>query len=178
MRLRSLDRRLKFRAKKGGLDEVAKQDPDRYSRMRGSHQSPEDMSKQDVKKAWQALCRGRRRRIPVSDRGLTPILSEQDCKVRDAGIKWYAGSFPGMSDDLQAVLGLEKYKREKSCIETGMQMERWSTSVRKRTVNSIRVLLCARDPEVSGTPTARGRGRKRKALSAGSSKRRVRRRER
>ena len=171
MRLRSLDRRLKFRARKRGSDEHAKQDPDRFSRMRGNHMSPPDMSKEFVKQSWHALCRGRRRRIPVPDNGLVPILREGDPKVRDAGIKWYTGSFPGMSDDIQTVLGQERYKREKSRIEVGMQLQSWNMSVRKRTVDSLRVLVSARDPDSLGN-----RGRKRKAWSEVSSGRRIRRR--
>ena len=153
---------------KRGSDEVAKQDPARFTRMRGAHKSPKDMSKEEVKTAWKALCRGRRRRIPMPDRGLVPILSERDRQVRDAGIRWYTGSFPGMSDDLKTVLGPERYMRNKARIETGMQLEKWDSSVRKRTVDSIRVLVTTREPEV------RSRGRKRKRLSEMIPGRRVR----
>ena len=107
----------------------------------------------------------------MPDNGLVPILREGDPKVRDAGIKWYTGSFPGMSDDIQTVLGQERYKREKSRIEVGMQLQSWNMSVRKRTVDSLRVLVSARDPDSLGN-----RGRKRKAWSEVSSGRRIRRR--
>ena len=99
------------------------------------------MTKQDVRNAWLQLCRGRRRSIPMPTTGHLPILYETNREVRDAGIKWYCGSFPGNPDRLQMILGMEQYNRHKTIIQTGMQAEAWSESLKKKTTESIRAFL-------------------------------------
>ena len=58
------------------------------------------------------------------------------------------------------MLGSEVYQRVKVRIETGMQMEKWSAVVRKRTIESIHVFLEARgEIETGQQDTSRGRKR-------------------
>ena len=160
MRLCSLGRRLRKRARWRSSDVLARQDALIYRAFRDEANSPKDMTKVDVHKAWECLCRRRRRQVPVPKTGLLPILYEHDRHVRDTGIKWFTGSFPGNPEDLKMLLGSEVYQRVKVRIETGMQMEKWSAVVRKRTIESIHVFLEARgEIETGQQDTSRGRKR-------------------
>ena len=173
MKLGSLDRRLRNKARKSGIDVMARADPLKYKCFRDINKSPTDMTRADVRSAWTALCRRKRRIIPVPESGTVPILKERDVKIRDAGVKWYAGSFPGMPDDLKAKLGHETYQRTKARIEIGMGVEKWSQGARKRTVDSIRVLLDARGKvESPEGPHLEGRRRGTKRQSEVSESRR------
>ena len=165
MRLRSLGKRLRVRARKRGVDAMVRTDPLKYKCFRDVNKSPKDMTLADVRLAWISLCRRRRRRIPVPESGSLPILKERDSRIRDAGIKWYAGSFPGIPDDLKMKLGLESYQRTKVRIEAGMGQEKWSDGVRKRTVDSIRVFLDAREEVESPAIELGQRGVKRRIES-------------
>ena len=160
MRLSSLDRRLQKRARCRGSDALARQDSTNFKAFRDETNSPKNMMKRDVHKAWEVLCRRRRRQIPVPKSGLLPILYEQDRHVRDAGIKWFTGSFPGNPDDLKMMVGPESYQRIKVRIEAGMRMEKWSAGVRKRTTESIREFLRERG-EIETVKHETQRGRKR-----------------
>ena len=172
MRLRSLGRRLRARARRRGVDAMACSDPLKYTCFRDDNNSPKDMTSTDVRSAWAALCRNRRRRIPVPDSGPLPILKERDEEIRDAGIKWYTGSFPGAPDDLKHKLGPICYQQTKVRIETGMGEKEWNETVRKRTVESIGIFLSARAEVQSATLGVAKRGRKRKAeLPQGSTMR-------
>ena len=166
MRLRSLSRRLRKRAHRRGSDHLARRDPERFTAFRNESHSPKDMTKQDVRKAWEVLCRNRRRQIPLPKSGLLPILYESNRKVRDAGIKWFTGSFPGNPDDLKMVLGPEDYQRIKVRIEAGMKMDTWIESVRKRTIESIHAVLEARG-EIDTGQKGTNRGRKRPGSPTG-----------
>ena len=99
------------------------------------------MSKRDVYKQWELLCSRRRRRIPIPKSGLLPILSEKDPRVRDAGIKWFCGSFPGNPDLLKMRIGNEAYQRNKARLETGMSLVAWSNGTRRTTVESLKTFL-------------------------------------
>ena len=137
LRLRSLRRRLTDRARLERQDSLAHSDPSRLVELRRRHKSPRDMSKQDVKSAWTALCRRLRRRIPVPESGLAPILSEPDSRVRDAGIRWFLGSFPGKPDVLRASFGSAEYKLHATRIATGLLMSVWPSRVRRETIASL-----------------------------------------
>ena len=150
MRLCSLGRRLRKRARWRGSDVLARKDAVQYKAFRDESNSPKDMTKNDVHKAWECLCRRRRRRVPVPKSGLLPILYEHDRHVRDAGIKWFTGSFPGNPDDIKMMLGPESYQQTKVRIETGMQLDKWNEVVRKRTTESIREILEVRGEAEEG----------------------------
>ena len=97
------------------------------------------MDRKDVGREWERLCGSRR--IPVPEKGTAPVLNEADQKVRDSGIRWYTGSFPGDPDIATFVLGAALYKQHKSRVDHGMRIDAWSESDRKRTSQSIRVLI-------------------------------------
>ena len=97
------------------------------------------MDHKDVAREWERLCGIRK--IPVPANGTIPVLKETDQKVRDAGIKWYPGSFPGDPDISKFVLGAARYKQHKSRVDHGMRMDAWNESERKRTTRSIKVLV-------------------------------------
>ena len=98
---------------------MARSDPQLFTSFRELNNSPNDMTRADVRSVWVALCRRNRRKIPVPTSGSLPILQERDSNLRDAGIKWYTGSFSGMPDDLKARLGPVQYQRTKVRIESG-----------------------------------------------------------
>ena len=112
--------------------------------------------------AWHQLCRGRRRGIPVPAKGHLPILSERDSQVRDAGIKWYTGTFPGMPDAIRVALGPERYRRVKMRLEIGLREQKWSKGVRKRTVQSLQLVLQAKEGQSEDDDAPRARGPKRR----------------
>ena len=161
LRLRSLDRRLRCRARMRDADELARTDPVRLQNVRETQRSPRDMSKKDVRLAWAGLCRGCSRKIPVPRIGVVPILKEPDSKVREAGIKWFSGSFPGNPVYLKIRLGEAVYQSTKSRLEAGMRLESWNGPVRKRTVDSIRLFLGALDGIPVGEKYTSPRGTKR-----------------
>ena len=99
------------------------------------------MTHKDVTEEWKRLCRNRK--IPTTERGAVPVLKETDSKVRDAGIRWYTGSFPGEPDIISCVLGDDAYKIHKSRVNYGMRMDIWNRGERKRTTESIKVLVDA-----------------------------------
>ena len=101
------------------------------------------MTRKDVILGWKRLCG--RRRIPIPEKGVAPVLKETDRKVRDAGIRWYTGSFPGEPDMITLVVGDAAYKQHKSRVDHGMRMDTWSEGDRKRTTKSIKVLVDAID---------------------------------
>ena len=103
------------------------------------------MSKKDLHNAWTALCRRLRRRIPVPKSGLLPILYEQDARVRDAGIGWLCGSFPGNPDLLQTQFGPAMYHQHKVRITNGMQESVWDARMRRETVETILAFVEALD---------------------------------
>ena len=137
IRLRSLRRRLDHRARREPQDDLARSDPASLVEVRRCHRSPPDMSKQDVHSAWTALCRRLRRRIPVPATGLVPILSEPDSRIRDAGIRWFLGSFPGKPEALKTSLGSLEYKLHATRIAAGLQMRTWPSRVRRETIASL-----------------------------------------
>ena len=141
MRLKSLKRRLEERARQERLDPLAVEDPRRFQHFRTRNKSPQDMSKEDVRKHWDFSCNRRRRKIPVPKSGPLPILAEKDPRVRDAGIKWYCGSFPGNPDLLQLRIGNEAYHTHKTRLETGLSLKSWSTRMRTMTTESLRAFL-------------------------------------
>ena len=155
MRALSLSHRLKQRAIRERRDSLAAQDPENLRRFRVANRSPPNMTKQDLRNTWSQLCRGRRRRIPVPEKGLLPILQEKDSQVRDAGIKWYCGSFPGNPDRLQTSLGLAAYSRHKNRIQTGMQADVWSATARTRTIDSIKAFLAVMEANNEPSTTRR-----------------------
>ena len=137
MRLHSLGKRLRERALQERRDFLAREDPVLFRRFRFDNRSPSDMTRKEVCNQWSRLCRGRRRPIPMPDSGFVPILHETNRQIRDSGIKWYCGSFPGNPDRLQTILGMTAYTRHKVRIQTGMQAPKWSASERQRTIDSI-----------------------------------------
>jgi len=141
MRLYSLKKRMRSRAQACMLDEKAKADPLHLVCLRDIIGSPKDMTRKDVLAEWRKLCRSRN--IPIPEKGAVPVLKEADSKVRDAGIRWYTGSFPGEPDIIISVIGEESYQRHKSRVDHGMRMEMWKECVRKRTAESIKVLVDA-----------------------------------
>lgn len=155
-RLQQLDRRLKLRAQRERSDPWAREDPEALSKLRSAHRSPRTMTRKDVLEAWKTLCRRCRRKIPVPKSGLLPILHEKDPRVRDAGIKWYCGSFPGNPALLKALLPAGEYQRRLHQLQNGLQAERWDPGMRARTVESLISLL----ETMEGSASA---GRKRKA---------------
>ena len=142
MQLRSLERRLIARAGRTG-DHLAGLDVRSLQDFCVSNHSPPNMSHRDLVQEWERLCRGRRRTIPVPKKGLLPILSERDRQIRDAGIKWYCGSFPGRPDALKVALGIERYTEHKSRIAACMGLETWPAGVRARAAESISTLVHA-----------------------------------
>ena len=141
MRLRKLEKRMRERARQSRGDRKARTDPTDLRTLREKNRSPQNMSRTDVRKHWERLCHRSRRKIPVPKSGLLPILEEKDRKVRDAGIKWYCGSFPGNPDPLKAALPIEEYRRHMARIQTGMLSDTWGSGVRSRTVESISALV-------------------------------------
>ena len=73
-RLHKLHRRLHVRARRDRHDSLARGDPAAFRIFRVANQSPRDMTRKDVLEAWTALCRRLRRKIPVPESGLLPIL--------------------------------------------------------------------------------------------------------
>ena len=174
MRLRSLGRRLRSRARIHGSDDLAKADELKFRCFRFENSSPSDMDRKELYNAWQRLCRGRRRGIPIPDKGHLPILKEQDSKVRDAGIRWYTGTFPGMPDDLRMALGQEVYRSTMLRMGVGLRETAWTHHVRKRTLESIRVILQVRntDENCGSAPSAQGRKRQSEAVMSTTRKKR------
>ena len=142
IRLHSLDRRLLYRARMKDIDGLARADPSKFREFRAQNNSPRDLSRKDLLLAWHKLCRGRRRGIPIPDRGLLPILQEHDSKVRDSGIRWYTGTFPGMPNAIRATLGPERYRSVKMRLEIGLREKKWSKGVRERTVKALKTVFC------------------------------------
>ena len=141
MRLYSLKKRLRSRAQACMLDEKAKADPLHLVCLRAMIGSPKEMMRKDVIAEWKRICRSRN--IPIPETGAVPVLKEADSKVRDAGIRWYTGSFPGDPDIIISVIGEESYQRHKSRVDHGMRMDMWEKCVRKRTAESIKFLVDA-----------------------------------
>ena len=139
MSLHSLKKRLRSRSQKCRDDGKARADPLHLVCLRSTLGSPKGMEWKDVVREWEILCG--KRRIPVPEKGTAPVLKETDQKVRDAGIRWYTGSFPGEPDIATFVLGTALYKQHKSRVDHGMRMNSWSESDRKRTTQSIKVLV-------------------------------------
>ena len=147
MRLRSLEKRLRQRSHRKRADSLALQDPALFANFRTSNHSPRNMSKRDLRSIWSQLCRRCRRRIPVPDSGFLPILYEKDRHVREAGVKWYCGSFPGNPDQLQAQLGTDMYTRHKVRIQSGMHDSSWTSGTRRKTIESLQAFLMALRPD-------------------------------
>ena len=143
MRLQSLKKRLRSRSRNCRADAKAKADPLHLVCLRDRIRSPKEMTRKDVTSEWQTLCA--RRSIPTPEKGVVPILNESDPTVRDAGIRWYTGSFPGEPDIITTVIGDESYQQHKSRVDYGMRMDTWNGSTRKRTTSSIKVLVDAID---------------------------------
>ena len=143
MKLHSLKKRLRNRTQNCRDDAKAKADPLHLVCLRDRIGSPKEMTRKDVTTEWQRLCG--RRKIPTPEKGAVPVLKETDSTVRDAGIRWYTGSFPGEPDIITSVLGDELYQQHKSRIDYGMRMDTWNESTRKRTTRSIKVLVDAID---------------------------------
>ena len=139
MRLQSLKKRLINRRQKCRDDTKAKADPLHLVCLRDRIGSPKEMTKKDVIGEWAKLCGSRK--IPIPETGTVPVLKETEQKVRDAGIRWYTGAFPGDSDIIKLVIGDESYKKHKSRVDHGMQMDSWSESERKRSRESIKALV-------------------------------------
>ena len=161
-RLQKLGLRLKHRAQRERSGLLARGDPDALRIFRRANQSPRDMTRQDVIEAWKTLCRRLRRRISVPKSGLLPILYEKDRRVRDAGIKWYCGSFPGHPDRLKAALPAGEYQRHLHRIQTGLSAEKWGRGMRHRTVESLLAF-------VEILEGCNSQGHKRKGSETGSS---------
>ena len=161
MRLRSLGRRLHSRARLKGSDELAKADALQFRCFRSENKSPSDLGRKDLYIAWQRLCRGRRRGTPIPEQGHVPILQEQDPRVRDAGIRWYTGAFPGISDDLQMALGPQKYRSAVMRLGAGLREKNWTKQVRLRTLESIELILHIRQGNEHSEGASSARGRKR-----------------
>ena len=138
MRITSLAKRLRSRALRERHDVLAREDPAHFVTFRTRNRSPRGMTKQDLRAAWSQLCRRCRRPIPVPESGFLPFLYEKDRNIRDAGIKWFCGSFPGCPDRLQTSLGIPTYTRHKNRLQIGMQATKWSATARKRTIDSIK----------------------------------------
>ena len=156
MRLRSLSGRLKKRSRRERQDPLAFSDPAHLNTLRACHKSPQNMVKKDVYHAWGALCRRLRRPIPVPESGLLPILHEKDSKVRDAGIRWFCGSFPGNPDLLQTQLGPTKYQQDKVRISHGLLSKEWTSRIRRETVASLLAFIAVLEgTEVRGTKRCR-----------------------
>lgn len=156
MRLRSLSNRLEKRARCERQDALAQCDLTDFRTLRMCHKSPRNMTKKDVHNAWTGLCRRLRRPIPVPDSGLLPILYEKESMVRDAGIRWFCGSFPGNPDRLQTHLGHTLYNSHKLKVANGLLSKKWTSHTRSETVNSLMAL-------VSALECLPDRGKKRKA---------------
>ena len=139
MKLHSLRTRLRIRSRKCRDDAKAKADPLHLVCLRDKIGSPKEMTRKDVTSAWKKLCGSRK--IPTPEKGSVPVLSETDQKVRDAGIRWYTGAFPGEPDIATLVLGAESYRKHKSRMDHGMRLETWSEGERKKTTQSIKALV-------------------------------------
>ena len=163
LRLQSLRKRLRKRAQLRCSDPMARHDCLKFTRFRSESLSPKDMTRDQLRTVWKALCRRNRRSIPVPRAGPVPILTETDTTIRDAGIRWYAGSFPGMSSDIKAKIGTADYEEAKQAIDKGLRMEQWNQKTRNRTIESLRVFLSAREEGTSSNVRPRSRGVKRKA---------------
>ena len=68
MQLRSLERRLRSRARFKSSDDLAKADALKFRCFRTENSSPSNMDRKDLYTAWQRLCRGRRSGIPIPDK--------------------------------------------------------------------------------------------------------------
>ena len=143
LKLHSLKKRLRNRIQNCRDDVKAKADPMHLVCLRDRIGSPKEMTHKDVTSEWKKLCGSRQ--IPIPQKGLVPVLKETDSKVRDAGIRWYTGSFPGESDVIAFVLGNVSYKKHKSRVDHGMRMDKWNECERKRTAQSIKILVDAID---------------------------------
>ena len=174
MRLRSLARRLSKRARTRGVDALARDDALNFIKFREQNKSPRDLSKKDLLVQWQLLCRGRRRGIPIPEKGHLPILKERDSKVRDAGIRWYTGTFPGASGGIEMSLGSERYRRAKNWLEVGLREKEWNRGVRRRTLEGLKLIMQAMDVPSEESDVLRASSRKRRRVAGvpGARKRR------
>ena len=169
MRLCSFKHRLLIRSRRERQDSLACSDPTHLDALRIHHRSPKPMTKKDVRYAWTGLCRRLRRPIPVPESGLLPILYERDARVRDAGIRWLCGSFPGNPTLLQNHFGLALYNQHKVRISRGMQASFWDSRIRRETMASLLAFADVLDGMPSrgtkrGRPPLSGHGRASKAL--------------
>ena len=136
-RLQKFGLRLRLRAQRERRDPLARQDPGAFRIICTANNSPGQMTKKDIIEAWKALCSRARRSIPVPESGLLPILYEKDSRIRDAGIKWYLGSFPGNPDTLRQALSAQEYQRHTHTLRVGMLSEKWAANTRRRTIDSL-----------------------------------------
>ena len=164
MRLYSLAKRLRERSRRERQDPLTRSDSASLAIVRATYNSPRPMTKNDVPHFWIGLCRSLRRRIPIPDSGYLPILYESDPKVRDAGIRWLCGTFPGNPALLEDALGSARYNQHKSRITSGMQAQVWSSRTRRETVASLLAFV-----EVLDTETQR-RKKRRPDSTAGCSR--------
>ena len=121
--LTSLDDRLRKRSDFFPSNMEIRNDIQKYSRAREVLKSPGKMSKMDLVQGWKKLCQGKVRKIPTPKTGLSPILRVRDRKIRESGIKWYFGSFPGRSEPLRTVLGNSKFNEINCRLNVWMKKE-------------------------------------------------------
>ena len=124
--LLSLESRLKERADNFFRDVKIREDLQKFRLARQVIGSPKNMSKADVKDAWEKLCKENVRKIPIPQKGFCPILYVRKRKIREPGIKWYFGSFPGRSEPLKNSLGAQKYGEIISRLRLSMKEEELS----------------------------------------------------
>ena len=78
-------------------------------------------------------------------------MAEKDPRIREAGIKWYCGSFPGKPDILELRIGRAAYQMHKARLETGMNLESWTGGIRRRTSESLKAFVEGLEqPQIAG----------------------------
>ena len=90
---------------------------------------------------WNQLCNRRVRKIPISDKGILPVLYEKDAAIRDRGLRYYTGAFPRLREVLRAALGSTAYEEVEGRLQAGMSAKVWSYRLRNRTIEVLRQFL-------------------------------------
>ena len=129
----SLENRIKERADNFFRDKKIQNDIRKFCNAREVLGSPKNMSRDDLKEFWEKLRQGKTRIIPIPKKGFCPILYVRDRQVRENGIKWYFGSFPGRNDSIKNILGEMKYNEIMDRLRVWMKKE----ELKKEMLDSI-----------------------------------------
>ena len=141
LRLESLKERIQTRSDLFPMELQSKQDISRCASAFRDLKSPRPLEHKDIIYYWKRLCVGKTRVIPTPETCGVPILKERERELREAGIKWYMGSFPGSSENLQ----MENSEKERiiNYLRTHMNKPILSEQEFRKTRECLGALLAA-----------------------------------